>query len=93
MSAADGEQGRVAAVFGADTEVGATLPRWTGRPPRSVLRGSGRRACRRRSSILLSSRFPMWMAWGPDLTLLLQRRLSPRHPGPQVSVGAGPARE
>ena len=25
--------------------------------------------------ILLTSRFPMWMAWGPELTFLLQRRL------------------
>ena len=68
MSAAGGERDRVAAVFRADHEVGATSPRSTGRPPRSDRRASGRRACRPRSSILLSSRFPMWMAWGPELT-------------------------
>ena len=28
---------------------------------------------------------------GAGADLLLQRRLSPRHPGPQISVGAGPA--
>ena len=68
----DAEQGSRAtadtAVFSADPEVGRDLRRSTGRPPRSARRRSGRRACRRRWSILLSSRFSMWMAWGPELT-------------------------
>jgi PAS domain S-box-containing protein len=58
----------VAAVFGADEAVGRDLAAvdWTATPlgapaewPQSLLTAV---------SILLSSRFPMWMAWGPDLT-------------------------
>ena len=68
-----------------------TWPQWTGRPPRSGRPAPGRRACRRRWSIMLSSRFSMWMAWGPRADVLLQRRLPARHARPQVPVGAGPA--
>ena len=55
-------------VFGADDEIGSDLAvvDWTATPlgppdgwPQSL---------RTAVSILLSSRFPMWMAWGPDLT-------------------------
>ncbi|MFK0172153.1 SpoIIE family protein phosphatase [Streptomyces sp. NPDC090306] len=58
----------VSGVFTADSEVGADLARvdWERTPlgppegwPQSL------RTC---VSILLSSRFPMWMAWGPELT-------------------------
>ena len=28
--------------------------------------------------ILVTSRYAMWLGWGPDLTFLLQRRLRPR---------------
>ena len=68
MSAPGGERDRVAAIFSADEEVGADLaqvdweatllgppPQW----PQSLQTAVG---------ILLSSRFSMWMAWGPDLT-------------------------
>ena len=68
MSPADGERDSVAAVFSADVEVGADLARvdWEATPlgaphqwPQSLRTAVG---------ILLSSRFSMWMAWGPDLT-------------------------
>ncbi len=58
----------VGSVFGADDEVGADLARvdWSATPlgppadwPQSL---------RTTVSILLSSKFPMWMAWGPELT-------------------------
>ena len=41
--------------------------------------------------ILLTSRFPMWMGWGPDLTRSIQRRLSPDDTGQKAPVGAGQA--
>jgi PAS domain S-box-containing protein len=68
MSAPDEERDSVAAVFSADREVGPDLARvdWGSTPlgpprhwPQSLQTAVG---------ILLSSRFPMWMAWGPDLT-------------------------
>src|SRR4029078_7174453 len=64
----DAERGLPAAVFGADPDVGRDLAPvdWTATPlgypegwPQSLQTAA---------SILLSSRFPMWMAWGPDLT-------------------------
>ncbi len=68
MSAAGGEQGRVATVFRADTEVGADLARvdWEATPlgpPRQWPQ-----SLQTAVDILLSSRFSMWMAWGPDLS-------------------------
>ena len=44
--------------------------------------------------IMLTSRYAMWMAWGAELTLLLQRRLPahPRRQAPLGARGAGPAR-
>lgn len=55
-------------VFGADREVGGDLAvvEWSATPlgPPSAWPQSLRTAV----SILLSSRFPMWMAWGPELT-------------------------
>ena len=66
MKPADGD--RVAAVFSADAEVGADLARvdWDATPlgPPQQWPQSLQTAV----DILLSSRFSMWMAWGPDLT-------------------------
>ena len=68
MTATDGERERVAAVFRADREVGADFAEvnWAATPlgtpdlwPQSLQTAV---------DILLSSRFSMWMAWGPDLT-------------------------
>ncbi|MGY4652553.1 SpoIIE family protein phosphatase [Mycobacterium sp. URHB0021] len=68
MSAEDAEGGLLAAVFSADAEVGRDLAQvdWAatelGRPsgwPQSLQTAL---------SVVLSSRFPMWMAWGPELT-------------------------
>lgn len=68
MSAADDEHDRVAAVFRADREVGADLAQvnWEATP----LGPSGQwpQSLQTAVDILLSSRFSMWMAWGPDLT-------------------------
>ncbi len=55
-------------VFAADAEVGGDLARvgWASTPlgpPRQWPQ-----SLRTAVSILLSSRFPMWMAWGPELT-------------------------
>lgn len=62
LSAAD------AAVFGADGDIGRDLAgvNWSATPlgPPAQWQQSLRTAV----SILLSSRFPMWMAWGPKLT-------------------------
>ncbi len=68
MGAPDGERDPVAAVFSADSEVGADLARvdWESTPL-----GSPRRwpqSLQTAVDILLSSRFSMWMAWGPELT-------------------------
>ena len=64
----DAERGLPAAVFGADPDVGRDLAQvdWAATPlgPPSSWPLSLRTAV----SILLSSRFPMWMAWGPELT-------------------------
>lgn len=64
----DAERGLPAAVFGADPDVGRDLAQvdWAATPlgPPSVWPQSLQTAV----SILLSSRFPMWMAWGPELT-------------------------
>ncbi len=64
----DAERGLPAAVFGADPDVGRDLAQvdWAATPlgPPSGWPQSLRTAV----SILLSSRFPMWMAWGPELT-------------------------
>ncbi len=68
MSNPSGPQTRLTTVFDADGEVGPDLGevRWAATPlgtpdgwPQSLQTAV---------SILLSSRFPMWMAWGPDLT-------------------------
>ncbi len=64
----DAERGLPAAVFGADPDVGRDLAQvdWAATPlgPPSGWPLSLRTAV----SIVLSSRFPMWMAWGPELT-------------------------
>ena len=64
----DAERGLPAAVFGADPDVGRDLAQvdWAATPlgPPSGWPQSLQTAV----SILLSSRFPMWMAWGPELT-------------------------
>ncbi len=64
----DAERGLPAAVFGGDPDVGRDLAEvdWTATSlgPLSTWPQSLRTAV----SILLSSRFSMWMAWGPDLT-------------------------
>jgi len=68
MSGTAGERDGVATVFSADAEVGFDLAQvdWEGTPlgsphqwPQSLQTAVG---------ILLSTRFSMWMAWGPDLT-------------------------
>ncbi|RAV10049.1 histidine kinase [Mycolicibacterium sp. GF69] len=68
MSDLAGPRDRLTTVFGADTEVGPDLAAvaWGATPlgtpqnwPQSLQTAV---------SILLSSRFPMWMAWGPELT-------------------------
>ncbi|HET7665621.1 MAG TPA: response regulator, partial [Mycobacterium sp.] len=68
MGADDAEQDSVARVFSADPQVGRQLAEvdWARTPlgppdgwPQSLQTAV---------SILLSSRFPMWMAWGPQLT-------------------------
>ncbi len=62
------EAGHEGDVFAADAEVGRDLAAvdWSATPlgPRDGWPQSLRTAV----SILLSSRFPMWMAWGPELT-------------------------
>lgn len=64
----DAERGLPAAVFGADPDVGRDLAQvdWAATPlgPPAGWPQSLQTAV----SILLSSRFPMWMAWGPELT-------------------------
>ena len=68
MSAPGGERDRVTAVFSADKDVGVDLARvdWEatplGPPPQWP------QSLQTAVDILLSSRFSMWMAWGPDLT-------------------------
>ena len=68
MSASGGERDRVAAVFSADKGIGVDLGQvdWDATPlgpphqwPQSLQTAV---------DILLSSRFSMWMAWGPELT-------------------------
>ena len=43
-------------------------PRWTGPLPRWAAPESWPQSLQTAVDILLSSRFPMWMAWGPELT-------------------------
>jgi PAS domain S-box-containing protein len=64
----DAERGLPAAVFGADPDVGRDLAQvdWTATPLGSP--ATWPQSLRTAVSILLSSRFPMWMAWGPQLT-------------------------
>ncbi|KUI17627.1 histidine kinase [Mycobacterium sp. GA-1285] len=59
---------RLATVFDADGEVGPDLAgvRWADTPLGTP--DSWPQSLRTAVSILLSSRFSMWMAWGPDLT-------------------------
>ncbi|TGD86527.1 response regulator [Mycolicibacterium sp. CH28] len=58
----------VGSAFGADNEVGANLARadWSATPLGAA--AGWPQSLRTTVSILLSSRFPMWMAWGPELT-------------------------
>ena len=78
-------------MFAADEEVGRDLAAvdWAATPLGPP--GSWPQSLQTAVDILLSSRFPMWMAWGPRADVLLQRRLPARHAGPQVPVGARPA--
>jgi PAS domain S-box-containing protein len=68
MTTAGGERDRKAAVFSADKEIGKDLAEvdWKatplGPPPQWP------QSLQTAVDILLSSRFSMWMAWGPDLT-------------------------
>ena len=67
--AADAESGSGAAgLFAADEEVGSHLAAvdWAATP--LGLPGSWPQSLQTAVDILLSSRFPMWMAWGPQLT-------------------------
>ena len=64
----DADRGLPAAVFGADPDVGRDLAQvdWAATP---LGQPSGwPLSLRTAVSIVLSSRFPMWMAWGPELT-------------------------
>ncbi|OBA85667.1 histidine kinase [Mycobacteriaceae bacterium 1482268.1] len=64
----DGGRGSQAAVFGADPDVGRDLAQvdWAATPLGSP--SGWPQSLQTAVSILLSSRFPMWMAWGPELT-------------------------
>ncbi len=64
----DAERGLSAAVFGADPDVGRDLAQvdWAATPLGSP--SGWPQSLQTAVSILLSSRFPMWMAWGPELT-------------------------
>jgi PAS domain S-box-containing protein len=64
----DAERGLPAAIFGADPDVGRDLARvdWAATPLGSP--SGWPLSLRIAASVLLSSRFPMWMAWGPELT-------------------------
>lgn len=68
MSSPDGPQNRLTTVFDADGEVGPDLAqvRWADTPLGPP--GAWPQSLQTAVSILLSSRFSMWMAWGPDLT-------------------------
>ncbi len=64
----DADRGLPAAVFSADPDVGRDLAQvdWAATP---LGQPSGwPLSLRTAVSIVLSSRFPMWMAWGPELT-------------------------
>lgn len=68
MSGPSGPQDRLPTLFDADYEVGPDL---AGVPWDTTPLGPADgwpQSLRTAVSILLSSRFPMWMAWGPDLT-------------------------
>ncbi|WP_374110475.1 SpoIIE family protein phosphatase [Mycolicibacterium sp. F2034L] len=68
---AEGVDGDVAmGVFGADPEVGAHLARvdWSATPLGVPDQWS--QSLRTTVSVMLSSKFSMWMAWGPELTFL-----------------------
>ena len=64
----DADRGLPAAVFGADPDVGRDLAQvdWAATPLGSP--SGWPQSLQTAVSILLSSRFPMWMAWGPELT-------------------------
>ncbi len=64
----DAERGFPVAVFGADPDVGRDLAQvdWASTPLGTPSRWP--QSLQTAVSILLSSRFPMWMAWGPELT-------------------------
>src|SRR4029078_12280537 len=64
----DADRGLPSAVFGADADVGRDLAQvdWSATPLGSP--SSWPQSLQTAVSILLSSRFSMWMAWGPDLT-------------------------
>lgn len=64
----DADRGFAAAVFGADPDVGRDLAQvdWASTPLGTP--SGWPQSLQTAVSILLSSRFPMWMAWGPELT-------------------------
>jgi PAS domain S-box-containing protein len=64
----DADRGLPIAVFGADPDVGRDLAQvdWAATPLGAP--STWPQSLQTAVSILLSSRFPMWMAWGPDLT-------------------------
>ena len=64
----EAERGFPAAVFGADPDVGRDLAQvdWAATPLGSP--AGWPQSLQTAVSVLLSSRFPMWMAWGPELT-------------------------
>ncbi len=66
----------------------ATCSPSTGRRRRSGRPRRGRRACARSCSILLASRFSMWMAWGPELTFFCNDAYRRDTLGNEVPVGA-----
>ena len=78
-------------MFSADPEIGHDLAEvdWAATPlgPPAEWPQSLRTAV----SILLSSRFSMWMAWGPELTFFCNAAYRRDTLGAQVPVGAGPA--
>ena len=69
----------------------ATSPPSTGRRPPSDPWQNWPASLTNTVQLMTGSRFSMWMAWGDELHVLLQRRLPPRHPRREVPVGAGQA--
>ncbi len=89
----DAERATPAAVFGADPDVGRDLAQvdWAATPLGSPTGLAAELADGGEHPAVVPVSDVDGMGTGADV--LLQRRLPPRHAGPQVSMGAGPARQ